>query len=169
MGYTTDFYGKFTLNKPLTEAHAAYLNAFAGSRRMKRYPDLLPDDPLRKAVDLPPGPEGAFFVGAADSDFGQDRHASIVNYNAPPVGQPGLWCQWVPTHDRTGIEWDGGEKFYDYVEWLAYLIRHFLAPWGYVLSGEVTWAGEDRSDHGQIVVVDNVIGTRTGRVVYEDD
>ena len=53
--------------------------------------------------------------------------------------------------------WDGSEKFNKYVEWLEYLIEHFLGPWGYRLNGKVTWAGEDESDVGTIVIVDNVV------------
>jgi hypothetical protein len=53
--------------------------------------------------------------------------------------------------------WDGCEKFFMYVEWLEYLIEHFLRPWGYVLSGEVAWFGEDFDDCGDIMVRDNTI------------
>jgi hypothetical protein len=50
---------------------------------------------------------------------------------------PGGYCQWVPSPDRAGIEWDGNETFYDYSAWLSYLIERFFAPWGLVLTGEV--------------------------------
>jgi len=46
------------------------------------------------------------------------------------------------------LEWDRGEKFYDYAEWLKYLIDTFLTPWGIELSGEVTWQGEEVGDVG---------------------
>jgi hypothetical protein len=192
MGYTTDFEGHFTLDKPLTPEQAAYLHAFCETRRMirdvavlekaapvafkgRRYPgsdaEPLPegatDRSLREAVGLPLGPEGAYHIGSGYS--GQDHDASILDYNVPPKGQPGLWCQWVPTKDGKGIGWDGGEKFYNYIEWLVYLIEHFLQPWGYVLSGQVIWQGEDRSDVGKIKVVDNVVSSHEGRVVYSDE
>jgi hypothetical protein len=38
---------------------------------------------------------------------------------------------------------------------LEYLIDHFLAPWGYVLNGEVNWQGEREDDTGKIIVADN--------------
>jgi len=101
--------------------------------------------------------------------MGQEQDASVVDYNHPPQGQPGSWCQWVPTNDLTGIEWDGGEKFYEYVEWLTYLIENFLKPWGRVLSGEVEWEGEDRYDRGKIVVKDNVVTSKEAHVVYDDE
>jgi hypothetical protein len=46
------------------------------------------------------------------------------------------------------IEWDGGEKFYEYEDWLKYLIAKILAPKGYSLAGSVEFQGEDSDDHG---------------------
>jgi hypothetical protein len=63
------------------------------------------------------------------------------------------------------IEWDTGEKFYDYVEWLEYIIYNFLAPKGYVLNGNVEWYGEDRADVGTIVVKSNIVR----RVTADDE
>lgn len=60
-------------------------------------------------------------------------------------------------HWGTAIEWDGGEKFYNYVEWLEYLMGNFLIPWGYRLSGVVTWSGDHRGDEGSIIVDGNKI------------
>jgi hypothetical protein len=168
MGYTTDFSGNFSLNKPLLASHSAYLLKFAETRRMARNQTIasaLPD-PIREAVGLPIGKQGAYFVGGGGY-FGQDTDASVINSNDAPSGQPGLWCQWVPTSDDAGIEWDGGEKFYNYTEWLSYLIEHFLAPWGYVLNGEVEWVGEDRDDRGKIVVTNNVISTKLAKISWE--
>lgn len=169
MGYTTDFNGEFNLDKPLTIEHRAYLTKFSETRRMRRNPsvaDKLPD-PDRIAVGLPVGNEGEYFVGA-EGFAGQDRDDSVVDYNSSPNNQPGLWCQWIPTEDGTAIVWDGGEKFYDYVEWLEYIIKNFLAPWGYVLNGEVEWFGEDANDRGKIVVKNNAVKTKVAKIVYED-
>jgi hypothetical protein len=133
MGYTTDFDGKFNLDKPLSPEHRAYLAAFAETRRMKR---------------------------------DATQTSDITDYNEPPSRTINSWCQWVPTEDGTAIEWNGGEKFYDYVEWIQYLITHFLAPWGYVLNGTVNWEGESRGDLGRIVITNNTVTTKTGKVVY---
>ena len=91
----------------------------------------------------------------------------------PPKTQPGLWCQWVPTEDGFGLEWDGNEKFYYYVEWLEYLINKVF-PWiledgdePLVLNGEIEWYGEDREDMGKIFVHNNVVTTKEAKVVYE--
>jgi hypothetical protein len=169
MGYTTDFYGSFDLDKPLTEAHAKYLKAFSESRRMTRDENKVQSfsDPLREAVGLPIGRQGGYYVNAKGF-HGQDHDDSIIDYNRPPNSQPSLWCKWVPSDDGRNIEWDGGEKFYDYIGWIEYLIENFLAPWGYKLNGEVEWQGEDRDDFGMIVVKDNIVYTRMGSRTFGD-
>jgi hypothetical protein len=137
------------------------------------------------------GNEGEYFVGGS-GDFGQDRDDSIINYNESPGGviksndedfgtywsrhtkqiqdglcQPGLWCQWTTNEEGTHLVWDGGEKFYNYVEWLNYLINHFFEKWGVKLNGEITWEGEESEDMGKIVVVDNVVTVKVARITYE--
>lgn len=160
MGYSTDFRGEFTVTPPLSKAHAEYLRQFSESRRMTRNADLVRemDDPYRFAANLPVGPEGGYFVND-QTDLIRGKDASILNGNHPPEGQPGLWCQWIPNNEGTCIRWDGGEKFYDYVKWLEYIVEHFLKRWGYTLNGKVEWQGEDTEDQGVIRVEDNVVTT----------
>lgn len=141
------------------------------------------------------GNEGEYFVGGT-GHAGQDRDDSIIDYNESPGGvlksndedfgtywsrhtkqildglcQPGLWCQWTIEQQFEGGEfvlvWDGGEKFYNYVEWLNYLINHFFDKWGVKLNGEITWEGENSEDMGKIVVVDNVVTVKVARITYE--
>jgi hypothetical protein len=153
MGYTTDFDGNFTLNRPLDDETYEFLKKFAHTRRMKR------------RVDSKYGIDGEFYVDGT-GDFGQDDDGTVVDHNKPPRTQPSLWCQWIPTEDKLHIEWDGGEKFYSYIEWLKYIITNFLEPKGYSLNGKVHWYGEDREDNGIIVVKDNKVSTKEGRIVY---
>ena len=182
MGYSTVFSGQFSVTPTLKPEHAAYLRRFSETRRMKRDAALaekLPD-PLRLAVGLPIGDEGAYFVGAV-SLHGEATDASVLDSNQAPGlpsygkpldfaewshqkeaaieagAQPGLWCQWVPSEDGSAIEWDQGEKFYYYFAWLRYLIQNFLAPWGYKLNGEVAWSGDSLDDNGVIYARENVI------------
>lgn len=166
MGYTTDFDGLFEVTPPLKPEHAAYLKAFSGTRRMVRdgFKTAKRPDPVREAVGLPVGDNGAYFVGeggeCGQGDFPKgDFHGKsvgIVDYNSPPSGQPGLWRQWEPMEDGTALLADG-EKFYAYVPWLEYLIKHFFGPWGYKLNGAVKWQGEESTDCGTIHVRDSVI------------
>lgn len=169
MGYDTNFNGEFKLNKPLSKEHKTYIENFSYTRRVQRKQTVASkmEDPVRIAAGLPVGKEGAYFVGAKGM-CGQDIDDSVKNYNTPPSGQPSLWCQWVPSEDGTAIVWDEGEKFYEYIDWIKYLIEHFLSPWGYVLNGEVYWIGEDADDRGIIVIKDNVVKTKVARIVYED-
>jgi hypothetical protein len=81
----------------------------------------------------------------------------IIDYNRPPITQPGLWCQWISNNDGTKIVWDEGEKFYCYHEWLQYIINHFMIPWGRKLTGEVTFQGGDEDDAGIIHVTNNIL------------
>ncbi len=66
---------------------------------------------------------------------------------------PGGYMQWEPTDDGTALKWDENEKFYDYVEWLQWLIDERFTPWNRTLSGEVKWRGESRGDAGTLSVV----------------
>lgn len=104
-----------------------------------------------------------------DGYKGQDKDDSVLDYNAHPTGQPGLWCKWSPNEEGTEIEWNGVEKFYDYIEWIKYLIEHFLSPWSYVLNGKVEWFGEEPGDMGVIEIKDNVVKVKRAKITYEED
>ena len=161
MGYTTDFDGRFELDKPLTEQQIKYLNDFSDTRRMKRNSRIAEQmqDDVRLSVELPIGIEGEYFVGSTEN-CGQNRDTSVIDTNNPASTQPGLWCNWVPTEDGKYIEWNGGEKFYYYTEWLNYIIKHFLKRWGYTLNGVVSFQGEEEDDNGEIVVENNLVTLR---------
>jgi len=130
------------------------------------------------------GNEGEYFA-KDDGQSGENHDDSIIDYNVSPgqmgydqakvLGfnaffygnkrrsengdcQPGLWCQWVISEDGTRLEWDEGEKFYDYIPWLKYYINHFFKKWGIKLNGRIRFQGEDPGDKGIIEVIDNVVG-----------
>lgn len=102
-----------------------------------------------------------------DGQFNLDRPLTVPQYNQlktfadtdhrNEAGVPGYHCDWIPTEDGMGIEHNGRENFYDYVEWLRYLINRFLMPWGITVSGEVVWQGEEISDRGTIAVTDSIV------------
>jgi hypothetical protein len=154
MGYTTEFSGSIAVDPPLDEAEIKYLRKFTETRRMNR----------RK---------GPYYVDGAGF-MGQYREPDVTDYNQPPKGQPGLWCHWVPTDDGTAIEWDGGEKFYDSEEWMAYLIEHFIGsnplakpqlPFlrSHVLNGTIDAQGEESDDRWRLVVKDNAVSAVSGK------
>jgi len=189
MGYTTDFLGRCSLSRELTTVEKNYINDFSETRRMKRDVNKLMEKYNGKhghptpASDKPDdiyGLEGSYFV-MNDGDYGQTHDETIIDYNTAPgyVGyltmrlgeqphedaQPGLWCQWV-IDEENNLVWDGNEKFYEYVKWLKYLIKHFFSRWGVVLNGSFEWKGEDTDDIGKIVVENNVVKTLKGTIAY---
>lgn len=193
MGYTTDFSGSLTLSRPATQEEIEYINKFSETRRMKRDVKKLFElfegkhgNPHAKTREEIYGNEGEYFVGGLGS-FGQDSDASVINNNCPPgqlpwgerksyedndeliekgLCQPGLWCQWILTGDGTELQWDGGEKFYYYTEWLKYLINHFFEKWDIKLNGEIEWVGEDSDDRGIIVVKNNKVKVYRAQITY---
>lgn len=78
---------------------------------------------------------------------------------------PSYWCMWVSTVDEhyepdgKGLEvsTDGDNKWYEYLDWLRYVIEHFIKPWGVSLSGEVRYEGDELGDSGTIFIKDNVV------------
>lgn len=172
MGYSTSFDGYFSLNAFLKPEHKAYLQRFSEIRhlvldedRLKAYPD-----PLREAVRLPIGKHGMYFTGLIEAeeigeDFLVDYAFSFgiieaissleVQRTNENVWAPSYYCQWLPTSNYRGIKAEG-DKFYGYIDWLRFIMDHFLIPWGYELSGTVSYRGE-QGERGRIIVADNEI------------
>lgn len=141
MGYSTDFTGSLKITPSPSSDLTKYVNKFSNSRRM-----------VRTGLDPLYGIDGEYYI--------HDESNGVTNYNQEPATQPGLWCQWVINGNK--LEWDGGEKFYNYEEWLLYMIENFFAPSGYKLNGVIKWQGEESQDKGAIQVTDNVIHTIRG-------
>jgi hypothetical protein len=128
--------GNFQINPPLQAIHFAYLERFGRIRHVKRDVALLEKwrDPLREAVGLPLGLEGAYYVAV---DIYDDKDSTVLEYNEPPQEQPRLWCSWEPSADGKFYVWIDGDKNYAYDAWLDYVIAHFFNPWHYKLSGKI--------------------------------
>lgn len=158
MGYTTEFEGQIEVSPPLNAKEVEFLNKFNGTRRMNRS-------------------NGPYFVDGS-GDFGQGGDTDIISYNEPPAGQPGLWCGWEASSDGRFIRWDGGEKFYASVEWMQYLIDHFLKPGAiaksklpflqanHTLNGVIYAQGEDSDDKWRLVVEANVVTPQVASFTY---
>lgn len=148
MGYSTDFSGEILVEPPLSAEEIAHLNKFSTTRRM----DCI---------------KGPYYIDGTGL-FGQDSEADVRDSNQPPKGQPGLWCQWVPSEDGKAIGWDGNEKFYHADKWMEYIITHFVgsAPLaktslpflqGHTLNGTILAQGEDITDRWQLIVKCNIV------------
>lgn len=189
MGYSTDFEGSINIVPPLTNEQRDYINLISSTRRMKRNVNKLMKlykgehgNPFAKDKTDPEqvyGHEGEFFA-YVDGNFGQSDDGTTLDRNVPPgqkgfmqgeveKGQPGLWCQWVISEDGTELEWNGGEKFYNYVAWLKYIIKNFFIPWGIKSEGEILWYGDDRDDMGKIKVRNNEIFVFDAQVSFGDE
>lgn len=112
--------------------------------------------------------EGAFKFSRPLSEQEQDWLVEFANTRhggntQPHPNMPGFYCQWVPDASGESLVWDGGEKFYCYVEWLDYLTVNFFRPWGVELSGEVDFRGESFHDVGTIVAKGYTFEVRTSK------
>ncbi len=159
MGYSTDFDGQIEISPPLNVREIAFLTKFNETRRMHRG-------------------EGPYYVDGSGL-MGQGPDADVVNYNASAAGQPGLWCQWVPTEDGSALVWDGNEKFAMSAEWMKYLIEHFLKPEsiaegeldfleGHTLNGTIEAQGDQHSDRWDLIVTDNVVMVQYFSMIQSD-
>ncbi len=154
MGYSTDFYGLWTLTPALSLAQTDYLQKFSRTRRVKRDPDAIENNRRLAAIGLNLGVDAEYFVDVEDED------KSIVDLNQPPGYQPSLWCKWRVNDRGDRLGHNGGEKFDEYVEWLYYLLEHFFSPWGVRIDGSVKYEGDVPIDSGMIEIIDNRIEVR---------
>lgn len=168
MGYTTDFNGSLKFNREVSEQLREYINRFSATRRMPRDNEKIKEFyPNWKELcffgEL--GNMGEYFAPISNNHGQDDNDKSVIDHNGRSCSvHPGLWCQWVIEENE--LVWDGNEKFYNYVEWLHYLINNFFDPLGYELNGDIVWQGEDTDDCGTIHVVNNCVNVDYGLHVY---
>ncbi len=159
MGYTTEFKGSFDLDFSQTSDQKTtdvikLVNGLNNTRRMKR--DL---SKIQDTLDQPYqyyGIDGEFYIDGKGF-MGENLDPSTINSNGPPSTQPSLWLQWIINEsedDTYVLEWDEGEKFYSYIEWLEYLIEKIFKPNNVLISGTVEFRGEDWTDIGTITIKD---------------
>lgn len=166
MGYSTFYEGQIEITPPLNKDEMDYLSKFRQTRRMHRE-------------------KGPYFVDGSGF-MGQGHDDDVFDFNSPDPSQPGLWCKWEITEDGRFIEWDGGEKFYDDIQWMRYLIDHFLKPdalakealpflqCNHVMNGTIYSQGEEIDDTWAIHVENNMVEGRkiaitpTGKPMHLD-
>lgn len=182
MGYYTSFSGQLDILPAIEPHHRAYLEKYFDMPHYGYHEDkvaTLPD-PLREAVGLPVGTDGAFVLAVENPDehWTTDgitleppkvgaREGWLKNMWQPPTGVPNGWCHWQLDPDESALRGpEDSAKFYGYHAWLRYLIQTFFHPWGYKLTGEIYWEGEERDDIGKFDVTDNVVTECRGRIDY---
>ena len=170
MGYTTWFEGGLTPNKPFKKEFVNYINAFSEKWHEPEDVEIIKrfdPDWAKHCLDGNLGPYGMYYVGSFDE--GSFNKGIIDRSAAKGYTCPGYRCNWCINEETGVVEWDGGEKFYQYTDWLIYLIENFFEPAGYILNGEFIWIGEDSEDRGKISVVNNKVSEFLGEIVYEDE
>jgi hypothetical protein len=154
MGYSTDFNGDFNITPQPSEEFSDKFNEWKDSRRVAIDVTKLPSDVLvnssKYTIFGDIGKDGSLLIG---QDSMNAPH--VPNYNSPG-SMPGLWCQWE-IDSEFNLAWDGGEKFYHYIDWLYWLIENIFEPQGFTLNGECEWCGEEREDYGVIRITNNKI------------
>lgn len=102
-------------------------------------------------------------VGYCSKAFHEHSHLMPLQDHAAkplaPLQYPGYFNQWVYNKKNLSLKWDGGEKFYNHVAWLFYMISIFFEPWGVTLSGVVEWTGGYSLDCGILTVFQNKVTT----------
>jgi len=169
MGYETIFEGEFKLDRPLTEEQYEYLSNFMESRHVVFDREKIDrvDHSYFKFLDLPEklglglGNDLCFVV---DGPF-PDGHF-VLDSNESPASVPCLWCPWEIRSDRQTIAWNGDLNATDCVEWIQFLVHRILVPWGYQISGKVTWSGEYDDDKGYIEIKKGKIRVYEVKLTY---
>jgi len=167
-----DILGFFQLSRPLRDSEMAFLNAFSQMPRQKldvvKVQEVFQGEygnpfPKRKGKDVY-GEEGEYYVGSL---LATHKVEAVVGDEAPAT-QPSSWCHWCA--ERTRLLWDGEEEFEKPVEWLRYVIKHFLDPWGIAVDGAVQWQGFDvPHDRGTISVWSSKIHVHQDMLDTESD
>lgn len=147
----THLLGRFELSRPLRSSEEAYLRAFVTVPHRKMDSEKLADVPEKYGNTLPKRPRKSVFGTEGEYFVGSPREfPELVVSSEPPATQPSCWCHWQ--FQGTEITWNGEEDFEKPVEWLRYIIRHFLDPWGIGVDGAVQWQGDTAMDRGTISV-----------------
>ena len=84
------------------------------------------------------------------SNLYEDRHEDLEIF-------PSHNCSWIYDSKSQSIKWDGQERFYNYVEWIIWIIEGILRPRGYVLDGMIHFRGMCVRDQGMIMIENNEV------------
>lgn len=149
--YSTEFKGKFEFAEPVNRDVITVVNGLSNTRRFMR-----DREELINLTGIDYGEDGEYFI---PDDFNDET--AVVDYNIPPSDQPSLWLNWEITEDGKYLQWDGGESFRCYLEWLDYLANNFFVPNGISLNGSVEYQGWDERDKGTIFIENNQVKVKT--------
>lgn len=167
MGYSTVYVGDIKIEGVVPIKVFDYINEFSKIRHMKRNNKIIKELDINygiKIFDYKLGTDGEYYVNYSDPLMDDlEFKDSIIDYNAPPSTQPGLWCKWIlkgekkiDGYENVKIQWNRAEKFYDGYEWLKYIINNFLGKKGLRCEGVLS-SINDFNEVEYIFVVNNKI------------
>jgi hypothetical protein len=142
MGYDTKFTGRFAFSRPLTAKECAILQAVHDHRHQDDFKLPYAASEIRP-VEIEREIFKPCYIGEG--------------YDSISKKYPSRYCKWTVSLNKRALVWDKMEKFYNYVNWLEYLISHFFAVWGVQLNGTIKWKGANRGDQGTITMKNNKI------------
>lgn len=169
MGYSTDFSGEIAVSLPESGERGRQLP----DEWVKRWNDATSGDPEHQYSSGGRSEPADYFPTDIEEvdrvlDDGRQwiRTKPVMLFGWPReivlgVTQPQSWCQWELSNDTTvydgeqptWIRWDGGEKFYEYGDWLEYLVAAIKKDFpGARFDGEIEWRGEEWDDFGALAV-----------------
>lgn len=157
MSYDVNYSGELSIEPPLNDAEISYLEAFAISRRYRRFNH---------------GP-----LAVEPVDIWDDPDTSRLGISRPPLGQPGYYCRFSSYNNGATLGWDETECADYGAEWIAFIVSRLLSPearayidehinddprlasftTNHILNGEITAFGEDSGDIWRITVENNVV------------
>jgi len=150
--------GAMYLRGQLTKAQSDYLYSFSARSHLRHDENYLGKDPLREAVGLPLGVQGAYFTGTF-IDRGGPQYDEVV------VGQPSEWCDIEYHKDLNALVWDGTSGGGYIRQWLEYIRDHFLNLWGYQIDGALYWRDNEK-DFGTIRCEEGIFSVHPGETIY---
>ncbi len=156
--YHIRFRRHLKLSPIATPEQVLYIQNFAKTRRIKRDSAIL----MKRfngeyGLNGNYGIEGEFYVGGEDA-FSPDKDYSILDFDNPSSNQFSLKCEWTVTDDGKKLVWTKNELFYEYLNWLNYMIDNFFIPWNIKLNGTLTYQGQqEKEDAGIITVKNNIV------------
>lgn len=170
MGYDMTFRGHFEFDKKLEPDFEAYLQNFSRTKHVIRDVETYKSaNPNWKSVGFE-GNLGTNGEYIADEDIYPS--IGVIDVNSYPRTCPGVWCRWTVTEsilgDKSYLEWNECDQYFDYIGWLKYLINHFIKPKGYTLNGQVMYFGDNEDDVGIITITDNTVETQSIKEMQEE-
>lgn len=146
--------GYLVLDRSLTDEQGHYMFRFHKIPHYRRDNWELWNipDPCRNAVDLPLGVDCEFYTGPMG--------LGLLPCLRPPKWQPSRYCGWHPSYHKRWIIWGGeyqGSHYDKPAEWLRYILRMMLTPWGHSVNGYLEWYDDPYQNVGAVQVENNLV------------